>query len=174
VAHLLKEIRIRVRGGTVSLPKNLFLWGSAVAWYVGIVSFNADLPFTLTNVVSHGVPYIGLIWVFGYRKWIQRSGELPTVAVLHRLRWLPLFIGILLLLAFIEEGLWDRLVWRDHPEVFGLFDFLPDFSDATLLSLLVPLLAVPQATHYVLDAFIWRVRKPDPGFQSVLERREVA
>ncbi|MCC6273443.1 MAG: hypothetical protein IT572_08250 [Deltaproteobacteria bacterium] len=29
------------------------------------------------------------------------------------------------------------------------------------LAILVPLLALPQATHYVLDGFIWRMRGGD-------------
>ena len=29
--------------------------------------------------------------------------------------------------------------------------------------LLVPLLALPQATHYVLDAFLWKVKPANAG-----------
>ena len=37
---------------------------------------------------------------------------------------------------------------------------------AFLLALLVPLLALPQATHYLLDAWIWKVR---PGNETAAE-----
>ncbi len=171
--YLCKEVWIWAAAGTLNIPKNLFLCGSAASWYVGIVSFNADLPFTVTNVVSHGVPYMGLIWAFGAKKWQRRSVSSATalIAALHRGKWLPIFLGLLGLLAYVEEGIWDRLVWREHPQLFSAFNFLPDLSGATILALLVPLLAVPQATHYVLDAFIWRVRTPDPGFELLLEKR---
>jgi hypothetical protein len=35
------------------------------------------------------------------------------------------------------------------------------------LALIVPLLALPQATHYVLDGWIWRARG-NPGLQQRL------
>jgi hypothetical protein len=48
------------------------------------------------------------------------------------------------------------MVWNEHQTVFKLFSFLPQVNDQVLLSLIVPLLVVPQATHYVLDGFIWK------------------
>lgn len=169
-----RELYRGLSSGVWNIPKNLFVWGTVAAWYVGIVAFNADVPFTITNVVSHGIPYIGLIWLFGRRKWKAREdagATLPLVAKLHRVRLLPVFILVLLGLAYFEEGIWDRLVWRDHPQIFGWLDMLPHLTAAPVLALLVPLLAVPQATHYVLDAFIWKMRKPDPGFAELLQAR---
>ena len=61
-------------------------------------------------------------------------------------------------MAYLEEALWDVMIWREHTQFFQWFAFLPSVSDHTLLALLVPLLALPQATHYVLDGFIWKVR----------------
>ena len=66
----------------------------------------------------------------------------------------------LLLVAFAEEWGWDRFVWHEN----GLFFPGPDlFPGGALLSFLVPLLALPQATHYALDAFIWKVRPENAG-----------
>lgn len=67
-----------------------------------------------------------------------------------------MFLGVLGLLAYAEEGLWDGLVWREHASAFGWFQQLPAVENHVWLTLLVPLLALPQATHYVLDGFIWR------------------
>ncbi|UOR06535.1 hypothetical protein MUN82_05425 [Hymenobacter aerilatus] len=69
---------------------------------------------------------------------------------------ITLFLGVIALLAYAEEGLWDGLVWREHGSVFGWFQQLPAVADPLTLTLLVPLLALPQMTHYVLDGFIWR------------------
>jgi len=71
-------------------------------------------------------------------------------------------------MAYLEEGIWDHFVWRDHSELFGWLGGLPEVLDGASMALLVPLLAVPQATHYILDAFIWKVRTPDPGFSGLL------
>ena len=77
------------------------------------------------------------------------------------MRWL----GALVAVAWSEEWLWDRAVWHDHP---GLFPG-PDLAVTTgLLALLVPLLALPQATHYVLDAWIWKVRPENPDLRRHL------
>ena len=69
------------------------------------------------------------------------------------------FVLTLVALAFIEEGLWDGLVWREHSDFFALFQGLPAIHQHALLAALVPLLTVPQATHYVLDGFIWKSRQ---------------
>jgi len=58
--------------------------------------------------------------------------------------------------AYLEEGLWDGLVWREHASIFGIFSVLPTVSRRELLAVLIPLLSLPQATHYVLDGFIWK------------------
>ena len=62
------------------------------------------------------------------------------------------FLGLLVALAFAEELLWDRLVWHERGWLFGNGAALGE----NLLAWVVPLLAVPQLTHYVLDGFLWR------------------
>ena len=69
-----------------------------------------------------------------------------------------------MLIAYTEEWLWDRLIWHEHGGVFaGPELWLP----GGMVSLIVPLLAVPQVTHYVLDGFIWR-RDQNPGLSEAL------
>jgi hypothetical protein len=61
--------------------------------------------------------------------------------------------------AYFEEGIWDALVWRDHGMFYGWLSWVPKLTEPAVLSVVVPLLALPQATHYVLDGFIWKVRE---------------
>jgi hypothetical protein len=63
------------------------------------------------------------------------------------------FVGVLLLLAFAEELAWDRLVWHEQAWLFGSGGVQ---SGDLALALIVPLLALPQATHYLLDGVLWR------------------
>ncbi|MEO8027498.1 MAG: hypothetical protein ABI823_13545 [Bryobacteraceae bacterium] len=154
-AYVISEAVVR-RG---NLPKNLILAGTVVSWYTGIVVFNGDLAFTVTNVVAHGIPYMALVWMYERRQ--TASAAPPKRAYLQR--WfvpamIPAFLGLLIGFAYIEEALWDVLVWRQHTQFFAWLAFLPGISNDMLLALLVPLLALPQATHYVLDGFIWRIR----------------
>lgn len=153
--YLLKEAQQWHRTGQLNWPRNLLLLGTAASWYVGIVVFNADLVFTLLNVVAHGIPYLALVWVSS-RPAPSQSGSRITRSWWQGRYGILLFLGTLFGLALLEEGLWDGLVWQEHPAVFGWFQHLPALSDSAALALLVPLLALPQATHYVLDGFIWR------------------
>ena len=70
-----------------------------------------------------------------------------------------MFLGVVSVLAYVEGGFWDGLVWREHGQVFSFFSRLPQIQDNLLLAILVPLLALPQITHYVLDGFIWEVSR---------------
>ena len=141
------------RTRTLNLPRNLLLGGTLVSWYAGIVWFNGDLAFTLLNVVSHGIPYLALVWNRGPS---SAQGRAPRQGAWAGPYGLVVFLGLVVVFAFLEEGLWDGLVWREHGTVFGWFQQLPLVSSPVVLSWLVPLLALPQSTHYVLDGFIWR------------------
>lgn len=170
--YLLKELAWYLRQRTISLGKQLLLVGTMLSWHLGIVVFNGDMAFTLTNVVSHGIPYIALVWAYE-RKRVTGLTSANRFGCswqqwLFQPRRLPVYLLVLFLLAYFEEGVWDVLVWRDHCALFGgCFGAEESLSKATL-SWLIPLLALPQATHYVLDAFIWRVRRPDSGFRDLV------
>ena len=142
------------RTRVLNVPRNLLLGGTLVSWYAGIVWCNGDLAFTLLNVVSHGVPYLALVWNGGPSH-PTRTPE-PRRGAWAGPYGLAVFLGLIVVFAFVEEGLWDGLVWREHGAAFGWFQQLPLVSSPALLQWLVPLLALPQSTHYVLDGFIWR------------------
>ncbi len=135
--------------------KDIVVFTTAVCWYVGIVSFNSDYAFTVTNVITHGVPY--MVLVFWYRDHRQSATSKEGAAPTPRWSRLVSFIGVLWLLAYIEELFWDCGVWHERPWLFGPAWNIGDFDQV-----LVPLLAVPQVTHYILDGFIWKRRSnPD-------------
>ncbi|SHF96257.1 hypothetical protein [Flavobacterium defluvii] len=133
-----------------NIPKNSIILGTALSWYFGIVYFNDDLIFTLLNVVSHGIPYMALV----YFKEIdgKSRSELGNLSFLKQYKGIFIYIGILLVIAFSEEFLWEFFVWNEN---ISVTDF--DFSSWQIL--LVPLLTVPQFTHYLLDGFIWKSKK---------------
>ncbi|MBN1208686.1 MAG: hypothetical protein JXB05_27745 [Myxococcaceae bacterium] len=142
-----------LRGEGLQVGKVLLVLATWVTWFGGIVLAQDDFTFTVMNVVLHGVPYFALL--FRYARGRYAEGGHGPFARLVRLG-LPGFLLFLAALALAEELLWDRLVWHDRPGLFGESGFtLP----ADLLALVVPLLALPQATHYLLDAFIWKAGK---------------
>jgi hypothetical protein len=138
----------------------------AVNWHLGIVVFDDDRIFTITNVFLHGVPYLALVWVSGGRQRVSQAlgRHARGTAVV-----LAVYYGLLVALATTEETLWDRLVWHDHPELFG--HAAPLDVHPLVTAVVVALLTVPQATHYVLDRFIWRVGPQNPALAAQLGLR---
>ena len=169
LAYLVKEAASRLAGRRFAPGKNLLLVATALTWYVGIVHYDSDYSFTVTNVVSHGVPYVALVWIVCRRKWRESSAR-SWPALVAQPRFVLLFVGLLVLLAIFEEGLWDLLVWGDHASVFGGRQSAPSLDGSSLLPFAVALLAVPQATHYVLDGFIWKMNRRNPELRDLLLR----
>ena len=149
-----------LRGEGLQAGKVLLVLATAVTWWGGIVWARDDFTFTVTNVLLHGVPYFMLLWRYA-RGRLAEGGYGALGGVVRA--GLPGFLGGLIALAWSEEWLWDRLVWHERPRLFGEG---AGALGAEVLALVVPLLALPQATHYVLDAFIWR-----PGREPALLSR---
>ncbi|MFO1471085.1 MAG: hypothetical protein U1F27_08625 [Turneriella sp.] len=153
-----------------NIPRNGILLGTLLSWYVGIVHFNSDLAFTAINVMSHGIPYIALVWIYGNKKHSPQRSVGSAWAALFRPRYVALFVVSLLILAFLEEGLWDAWVWHneDHRSLFAPFHAVLGGAgpDSGWLKLLVPLLSVPQITHYVIDGFIWKIKRDKFGWRQ--------
>lgn len=158
-------------GRRVNAGKALVVATTWCCWYIGIVVTNSDYAFTVTNVLVHGVPYLALTWRYATNRYgaraaaladAARAGEAPRepgIAERVVARGAVAFVLLLVAIALLEEGLWDQLVWHDRAELFG--DLGARLGPA-LLALVVPLLAVPQATHYVLDGWIWRAGPRNP------------
>ncbi len=169
---IMKEFVMWQKLNLFNLPRNLLLLGTALSWYVGIVAFNNDLIFTATNVIAHGIPYYALIWVYGYKQALlpklSSSYIFPVLNTLFNKKAVLFYIALLFALAFIEEGLWDGWVWREHENLFLVFNLLPRATTEQTLAWLVPLLALPQTTHYLLDAVIWRFNSRDNNWRRIL------
>lgn len=146
-AYAVRSARAWLVQGRGNPGKDLVVLTTAVCWYVGIVAFDSDYAFTVTNVVIHGVPYMALVWLYA-RSRAQHAGRAYRTLA----RW-PIFLLTLWLMAYVEELFWDRGVWHERAWLFGAA-----WDLSSLKVVLVPLLALPQATHYVLDGFVWRRR----------------
>jgi hypothetical protein len=136
--------------------KDIVVVTTALCWYIGIVGFNSDYAFTVTNIVIHGVPYFALIYWYSRARMKQTGGRGVYRIFAHGP---AVFLVTLWAIAYIEEMFWDRGVWQDRSWLFG-----SPWDVAHLKIILVPLLALPQLVHYVLDGFIWR-RKNNPDFR---------
>ena len=161
-----------LRFGQWNPGKDIVVATTAVCWHVGIITFNSDYAFTVTNVVIHGVPYFVIVYWSWSRSSKPADGQRDASAGTARswfrpaargsqLRRVIVFFATLWALAFLEELLWDRGVWHERSWLFGSGWQADDHA-----ALLVPLLAVPQITHYILDGFIWK-RRGNPSLRSL-------
>ncbi|RAJ06799.1 hypothetical protein LX64_01926 [Chitinophaga skermanii] len=166
VAYVIKEVVSSIKEKAFNIPKQLLVLGTGMSWYFGIVYFKGDLTFTLLNIISHGIPYMALIWVHGRKQYYQPSSSKGFLKHIFSNYGIVLFLGIIAVLAFVEEGLWDGFVWREHTQFFSVFQSLPVLEDNLWMAVVVPLLAIPQITHYVLDGFIWRMKKDHYNWKS--------
>ena len=150
IFYIIRTSYLSLKTNTFNIPKNAIIVGTFMSWYFGIVYFDNDLVFTLLNVVSHGVPYIALV----YLKEIDNkpTAELNGLHYFKYFKGLIFFLAILIFIAFSEEYLWEILVWNEQ-----FSGTTKDFSNWYFL--VVPLLTVPQFTHYLLDGFIWKSNK---------------
>lgn len=150
VAFALRQVQLLFTERVLPLGKLVVVATTALVWWLGIVATNSDFEFTVTNVVIHGAPYFVLLHAYAR----ERRAESPDSLGSHIVAGgVGAFAGILVVLAFAEELLWDRLIWHDRP---WLFDSTGTELGPIAAALVVPLLALPQATHYALDAVLWR------------------
>lgn len=158
------------RSGNANPGKDVVVVTTAAGWFTGIVAFDSDYAFTVTNVFMHGIPYFALVHAHSRaRSAAAKAAAPPAIAALpaslaDRLtRHVLVYLGVLWLVAFSEELVWDRAVWHDRGWLFGEAWDLPSWAKL----LIVPLLALPQLTHYVLDGFIWR-RRSNPSVAGLV------
>ncbi len=155
-AYFAKSICLYFARDFINVGKDIIVLTTAVCWYVGIVFLDSDYAFTVTNVVIHGVPYFALVYFYAKSRRETATRFYKTVS--HN--WF-VFLATLWALAYFEELIWDRGVWHERAWLFGA-----SWNAENLKMYLVPLLAVPQLTHYVLDGFIWR-RKNNANFRLI-------
>ncbi|EMY77440.1 putative membrane protein [Leptospira weilii serovar Ranarum str. ICFT] len=168
--YILAHVYYFVKYRSLPLGKILLVLNTWVVWYFGIVYFNSDFSFTITNVINHGVPYIFLLFYYT----VQNVSEIK-VKTFQTGSWIKIllcFLCVLFLFAFAEEWTWDSFIWKDHSSIFKNSSFysfeLPEFASALLISLLF----LPQFTHYVLDAYLWKIGKHNPRLSHFFEISE--
>ncbi len=157
---LVQEIR---KEGGLAIGKVLWILTTAGNWFLGIIYFNSDVVFTITNVVAHGIPYMALILFYQNRKAHLKQ------RVRRKVHYVASLLAGILSLAFLEEYFWDILVNQEKSGFFA--SILPYFQWDTpefLIGLFTAILAVPQMTHYIIDGYIWKNDQRNPYLKPIL------
>lgn len=152
-----------------NIQKNTLFAATATSWMVGIIYFNSDFSFTLTNTLSHGIPYIALVIGTTYlQKPKKQSGTFMNKNYIISSTCFVLIT--IFILAYLEEGLWDALFWHEREILFRPFSIMNTLANTLGESFWIAILSVPQVTHYFLDAFIWKLRDPPKDFAQTINK----
>eukprot|EP01062_Namystynia_karyoxenos_P083302 TRINITY_DN9567_c0_g1_i1.p1 TRINITY_DN9567_c0_g1~~TRINITY_DN9567_c0_g1_i1.p1 ORF type:complete len:370 (+),score=115.56 TRINITY_DN9567_c0_g1_i1:74-1183(+) len=128
-------------------------------WAAGVLCPHKLLAVFFLNMF-HAAPSYMVTYYVCRNKW--RTEEPPGLAE-RFIKWSVApgnwvwYLLFFVLIASVEEALWEALIWRDYfPDLFT-FE-LNKFGRSFFTALLV----LPQTAHYFLDAFIWRLDS-NPG-----------
>lgn len=166
IVYTSSELLLLVRTKEFNFQKNAILYGTALAWYAGIVYFNSDIAFSLLNIICHGIPYMALVWIHGKKK--NGTSSSSFLKRIYGQFSILFFILPLLIFAWLEEGFWDAFVWKEHGTTFPLLNLLRTDVSRVLLNLIVPVLALPQLFHYIIDGFIWKIKTDKFEWSKIL------
>ncbi len=144
--YAIKTIYLFATERFLNVGKDIVVATTAICWYLGIVAFNSDYAFTVTNVIIHGVPYFAIVYFYAKSRRETANRFYATLSG----NWF-FFLATLWALAYVEELFWNRGIWHEKSWLFG-----EDWEFGNLKMFIVPLLALPQLTHYFLDGFVWR------------------
>jgi len=162
----LTELLIKVK----KIPYGLVLWvlTSSLVWFLGIVWFNSDVVFSLTNVVAHGVPYMVLVFFYVEKKKTLLNSTTFRLSI-RTMKNIVLMLVVILCLALVEEYLWDWLINNDKRSFFTAYFGLPTKFELPIYAryLIIGVLSIPQITHYILDGYIWKGGKKNPYIKPV-------
>lgn len=165
---LIEEVYLHHKGNH-KLPIGKWLWILTTwgNWYLGIVYFNSDLVFTITNVVAHGLPYMALVFFYVEKK---REMKLSKASYFENIYRVGFMLIAVLVLAYGEEYFWDMWLYQENTAFFQTLLKYPMqmAQEPVVQATVLALLSVPQATHYVLDGFIWKSNPKNPYIKSVL------
>jgi len=77
-----RQLQLLATGRPVSAGKALIVTTTWATWFVGIVLLDSDFAFTVTNVLVHGVPYIGFTPAPGW-PWRGSSSRADGLCTSH-------------------------------------------------------------------------------------------
>ncbi|WP_020529202.1 hypothetical protein [Flexithrix dorotheae] len=148
--------------------KILWMLTTALNWYLGIVYFNSDLAFTLTNVIAHGIPYFTLIFFYVEKKktLVRPQSANGRLGVLLHVFFM---LAVVLFFAMGEEYFWDMLLYREKGVFFeSLFPYpVQAFNILWVQAFCLAFLSVPQVAHYIIDGYIWKGNPKNPYLKKV-------
>lgn len=171
-AWLFFELRSLSKKEIVSIGKLVWVLTTALNWWFGIVYFNSDVIFSISNVVAHGIPYIALIYFYKVRKEAVIANQSPLLS--KKAKWMLTLLFTIILAALIEEYFWDMFVYREHSLFFE--EIYPyhwnQLKEKWWIIVAIAILALPQQVHYVIDGFIWKMNSKNKYLKPIFKPKD--
>jgi hypothetical protein len=178
LAWIARQVR-KVRSGEEPLNhgKVLIMGCSWLTWGCGALIDHQVLSLAFLNLF-HGVPSFVLVYFVCQRRYAGKEArelgatDRLTVAMTSPGRW-PVYLAFLVSLAVVEELLWEVLVGdlgylTSETLPPHLYRWILPTLSRLQSSMVISALALPQLTHYFLDAFIWKMDGSNPGLREAL------
>ena len=156
----------------MSLGKILWVLTTALNWWFGIVYFNSDVIFSVSNVVAHGIPYIALIYYYNLKK--EEIITKQSSSLKRKIKWVIALLVTILIAALIEEYFWDMFIYREHIAFFeNIHPYRWDqLANEWGIIVGVAILALPQQVHYIVDGFIWRMNGKNQYLKPIFKSKD--
>lgn len=124
-------------------------------WFNGIVWNNSLLIFAFGNVLLHWLNYLWIVYLSTKNK--LNNKKYKTSKLIRKIIQFSFisFSLLLIIIATIEEYIWDQLFRNERTDLWWN-TFYNTNINIIIYSILIWLLALPQLTHYFLDAYIWK------------------
>lgn len=168
-AWLLQEVSAIRKGEKVATGKLFWVLTTAVNWWFGIVYFNSDVIFSISNVVAHGIPYLALVYFYRLKKQELQTFNKPSF--LWRFRWVFTLLFTVVIAALVEEYFWDMLIYRERTSFFeNIYPYnWSQVKERWWLIIAMALLALPQQVHYIIDGFIWKMNSKNKYLKPIFK-----
>ncbi len=169
---LFLEIKAYRNKRSVSIGKIIWVVTTAINWWFGIVYFNSDVIFSISNVVAHGIPYIALIYYYKLKKEEVVQQQPPRIN--KKVKWLFILFITIILAALTEEYFWDMLIYREHSSFFESIHPYnwEQLANEWWIIFAIALLALPQQIHYVIDGFIWKMNSKNKYLKPMVKPKD--
>ena len=141
--HVVRTVRA---GHAVNPTKYLFIGASYFLWYYMGFSTTNMIVFSIAHRTMHGLQYIVMIYFYNQHNIQRTGGDSKLLQLLGRPqpKWVAAFVGLCLVYALF---FWQLTMARGFSQDYDIFV-------ASLISSFALM-------HYYMDAFIWKIRKPE-------------
>eukprot|EP00759_Apiculatamorpha_spiralis_P034615 PhF_6_TR35703/c0_g1_i1/m.51837 len=163
IAFAIRQLQL-MNQGIFNRKKVQFIFSCWLTWGIGVLLNHKLIALTFLNLF-HAMPAFAIIFCVCKNRWAKAY---PTTSLESFVKWIcqpgrwPFYAAAFMFIGLVEEILWETMVWHDYTDHIFEWDPRQRFGELGY-SFISCLLTLPQSSHYVLDAWIWKQGKDSKG-----------